>query len=166
MKKGFLLYRKSTLMYWALFVLFFGSLQRCYEAYLEFSNNINSRLNYTHLDFYIKTGCDICMFISCLIAERYPRLWNGVGIWWFFMFCVYTFFTSYLELYNFAEISLLAADLKCYFIMICLVLTNDKWIIEILVCNFLYVTVCSLMAYFANLNANKTCLSLGIDELS
>ena len=130
----------------------------------EFVPALEVRNNYTHTDFYVHTACDIAMFISLLFAERFPKLWDGVGFWWYFMYCIYHIHTAYVENYSFQDIRLLSADLQGYYLMLIVILNSTYWIAELLTTSLIYGITCWCMAYLSNGSATKICLSLGIDS--
>lgn len=97
------------------------------------------------------------MFISLLFADRFPKLWDGVGFWWFCMYCIYHVFTAYAENYSFQDIRLLTADLQGYYLMLSIVLNSTFWIYEIVASSLLYGISVWLMAYLSNFSGIKLC---------
>jgi hypothetical protein len=122
------------------------------------------RNNSTHLDFIIHTMCDLTMFSAAFLAYwRFPKLWDYVGLVWFICYCVYHFFTAYLELYNFAQIRLLVADLQGYYIICTLIINSTDWITESIISIFLFGITCYFMSLNSLTNANSTCESFGLN---
>ena len=106
------------------------------------------------------------MFIACIFADRFPKLWDGVGFWWFFMYCIYHSYTAYVEEFSFQDIRLLTADLQGYYLMVNIILNSTYWKAELITTSFLYGLTCWLMAYFSNSSGVKTCSLLGIESSS
>jgi hypothetical protein len=131
---------------------------------MEYISVLEVRNNYTNADFYVHTACDIAMFISLLFAERFPKLWDGVGFWWFLMYCTYHIATTYYEKYNFQDIRLLTADLQGYYLMLSIVLNSNYWLYELVTSSILYGITCWCMAHLAGDSAIEICLSLGIES--
>ena len=89
------------MMFWAIYICFWGIFQQLMIAYSEFFAVVSTRRNTSHHDFWIHTICDFSNICATLLAYKFPKLWEGMNVWWFTMFCTYHFFTAYFEQYDF-----------------------------------------------------------------
>lgn len=130
MQDAFSDYRRSTVFYWIMFITFWGTLHNMYQAYFEFSGVQGRAGNYTHLDYYIHTICDIAMLTYSLVAYVYPKMFDFVGMFWWLMYCIYHYCTAKYEQYSPNEVRLLMGDLTCYYVMLAVCLNSKHWLIE------------------------------------
>jgi hypothetical protein len=149
-------------MYWVLYATLWGTIYQLWQFAIEFQPSVQTRSNNTHLDFIIHTGCDLVMLTSAILAYRFPKLWDYVGLIWFSMYCTYHYFTAILEGNNFSQIRLLTADLMCYYVIVIFIINSSYWIIESVIGFALFGITCYLMASSAISNSLETCSSFGL----
>lgn len=158
MQNAFSDYRRSTLFYWIMWITIWGTIHNIFQAFFEFSGVQGRAENYTHLDYYIHTICDISMLTFSLIAYVYPWMFDFVGMWWWLMYCVYHYFTARLEHYSPNQVRLLMGDLTCYYVMLAVCLNSKYWITESVFVLTTFFGVCYLMSLTAVQSASFICV--------
>jgi len=85
-------------MYISLLGFFLAICQAIVEFFPLFYSEIK---NTTTNDYWVHTACGISLFLVFLLADRFPVLWEGVGIWWILIHCISYAYKSYAEGYGF-----------------------------------------------------------------